>query len=122
MSSFLTQYSGLIYDYIGLVWIPVGLVMAHRPHRWLMTAFVVTCLLTLRLQVELMDSTGHPTGFLPIMSSDVYIRGLILYSAVFTLFMILARFSPKTQPTIFFAAALSVYILAFCSSMLLMIL
>lgn len=120
MSTFLNSYSGLLYSYAGILWLPVGLLVVHPPHRWLTAAFVVTCILTLRIQVELMDSIGYPAGFLPILSVSADTRGLAIYSVVIALFLLLARFSPKTPRTVFFAAALSVYILTFCLSMVVM--
>lgn len=122
MSGFLQQYSVFIYNYAGLFWIPVALLAAHKPHKLMAAGLVVISLLTLRLQVELMESIGYSNGFLPVMASHVSMRGLVVYSLMFALFLLLARFSPRTQNTIFFAAALSVYILTVCFSMLLMIL
>ena len=113
--------SSSIYHYIDLIWLPVAWFVAHKQHRLKALAFVATCLISLRTQVELMESTGFDTGFLPgIMDSHVYPRGLIAYSVVIMLFLILAHYSPRTEKIVFFAAALSIYILAFCFSMLLM--
>lgn len=109
-----------IYHAAGLVWLPVAWFSVHKQHRLKTMAFVATCLLTLGTQVELMQSTGYEHGFLPIMDSHVYPRGLLAYSIVIMIFLLLAHYSPRTEKVIFFAAALSVYILAFCFSMLLM--
>jgi hypothetical protein len=120
MAGFLDRLSDNIYHYIDLVWIPVTWLVVEKHQRWKALSFVLVCLMTLRTQTELMESTGYETGFLPIMDSNVYSRGLIAYSVVIVGFLVLAHFSPKTDGMIFFAAGLSIYILAFCFSMLLM--
>ena len=120
MSALFDQISGAVYHYIDFLWLPVAWFVVPKKHRWYALAFVITGIATLRAQVELMESTGYETGFLPIMTSNVYPRGLIVWSVIIALFMVLAHFSPKTREIVFFAAALSIYILAFCFSMLLM--
>lgn len=110
-----------LYQWIDLLWLPIALLVTHKGHRLLAMGFVLACVLTLRMQVELMDYIGHPYGFLGILATDVYIRGLIAYGAVITLFLGLAYFSRHTTRMVFLAAALSLYILAFAASMLLML-
>lgn len=120
MSGLFDQISGFIYHYVDFLWLPAAWFTMARQHRWYGQAFVLTSLVTLRTQVELMKSTGFETGFLPFMNSNVFPRGMIAWSIVIALFLILAHFSPRTKPVIFFAASLSIYIFAFCFSMLLM--
>lgn len=110
----------LLYQWIDLLWLPVGLIAVHKGHRWMTAGFIIVCILTLRLQVDLMRSTGYETGFLPLMESDLYSRGLFTYGLIIMIFLLLAHFSPRTTGVIFFAATLSVYLLAFCLSMGLM--
>lgn len=112
----------LIYQWIDLVWLPVGWLAVHKNHRIQTAAFILTCIFTLRLQVELIELTGYDTGFLPFMDSAVYTRGLVVYGVIIALFLILAHFSPKTRSIVFFAAALSIYFFAFCVSMVIMVL
>lgn len=106
--------------YVDFLWIPVAFIMVHKRHRTKAAVFVLACLMTFRTQVQLMESTGYVTGFLPILESHVYNRGLVAYSILIALYLILAYFSPRTAPIVFFAASLSVYILAFCITMLIM--
>ncbi len=120
MSGLLDQISGVVYHYVDFLWLPVAWFTAHKQHRWYALAFALTSLATLRTQVELMQSTGFETGFLPVMDSNVFPRGMIAWSVIIALFLAVAYFSPRTKESIFFAAALSIYILAFCFSMLLM--
>lgn len=110
----------LIYQWIDLIWLPLGWFVV-RPHQRLMTVtFIATCILTLRTQAELIASTGFDTGFMRFMDSPILARGMIVYGVVIMLFLILAYYSPRTKGVIFFAATLSIYILAFCLSLLIM--
>lgn len=120
MSGLFEQISSFIYHYVDFLWLPVAWFTVRKRHRWYGIAFVLTCLATFRTQVELMESTGFETGFLPIMDSHIFPRGMIAWSIIIAMFLVLAHFSPRTKEIIFFAAALSIYILAFCFSMLLM--
>lgn len=112
----------LLYQWIDLIWIPISIFIVHKHQRIKTVFFVLSCILTLRLQVELMEEIDKATGFFKIMDSYVFHRGLVLYGIVIALFLILAHFSPKTKPAVFLAAAISIYILSFAMSMLLMIL
>lgn len=101
---------------------PLAALVCHKNHRILGALFVVTCLLTLRTQVELMQSTGFAMGFLPWLHSPPEVRGLFIYSIAILVFLVLARLSPKTSRIVFFAVSITVYILAFCASMVAMVL
>lgn len=109
-----------IYQWIDLIWLPLGWFVVRKRHRFMTVAFIATCILTLRTQAELIDSTGYATGFLNLMDSPVLPRGMVVYGIIIMLFLILAYYSPRTKNVIFFAAALSIYILAFCLSLLIM--
>lgn len=115
-----TQYN--LYHIMDLLWIPVGWFAVHKHQRWKVLAFILTCLVTLRLQAEVMDSFGFHNGIMHLVDMPVYQRGLILYSLVIMLFLFLAHYSPRTSRMIIFAASLSIYVLAFCASMVLMVL
>lgn len=110
----------LVYQWIDLIWLPVGWFAVHRQHRLKTVLFIAACVLTLRTQVELMDSIGFDTGFLPLLKTPLYTRGLVVYSVVIALFLVLAHYSRATQKIVFFAATLTVYFFAFCISMLAM--
>ena len=112
----------LIYQWIDFIWLPIGLFVVHKHQRPLCFAFILTCLVTLRTQVELIESTGFNKGFLDIMDVSMLTRGMLVYSFVIMGFLVLAYYSPRTKGIIFFAALLSIYVLAFCLSMLVMVL
>jgi len=110
------------YQWIDLIWIPVGLVMVHKGQRLKTTAFLLGSILIFRLQLELMRDMGYANGILGLIPLGIYERGLIVYGLLFGLFLILAHFSPRTKGVIFLAAALSVMIFGFCASMIVMLL
>lgn len=113
--------SALLYQWIDLLWLPVGMVVVHKGQRLKTAAFMLVCILTMRAQVELMESLGGTNGFTGFWGWDSFQRGLLAYGIIFALFLLLAYFSPHTRGIVFFAATLTIYIAAFCLSMLLMV-
>ena len=111
-----------IYQWIDLIWLPVGWFAVHKRHRILTVIFVLTCIVTMRTQIELMETIGYGTGILPFMDSPLRTRGLLVYGTVIALFLVLAHYSPRTREMIYFAAALTVYLFTFCLSMVFMVL
>jgi hypothetical protein len=111
------SWQDFILQWFDLIWLPIGWFVVHKPHRLKTMAFIITCLLTLRTQVELMGSIDHPFGFTGLMHSDALTRGMIVYSVIIALFLLLAFFSPNTKPIVFFSVSLTIYVLAFCVSM-----
>ncbi len=107
---------------LDFVWLPITWFVVHKHQRMKAFLFVLACILTLRLQVELMESVHHPHGMLSLLDSHVLYRGQMIYTLVIIFFLILAHFSPKTEKIVFFAACLSMYFLTFCFSMVMMLL
>jgi len=105
------------YDFL---LVPVAALVCHKSHRLVGALFVATCLLSLRTQVELMQTMGFAMGFLPWLQSPSEVRGLVVYSIAILVFLVLARLSPQTKKIVFFAVSITVYILAFCASMVIM--
>ncbi|MFN3826223.1 MAG: hypothetical protein ACK4NR_01210 [Micavibrio sp.] len=111
----------LIYQWIDLLWVPVALVAVHKGQRLKTVVFLLVCILTMRAQVELMEHIGKPSGFTGLLETEAYERGLITYGIIFALFLLLAYLSPHTKGIVFFAATISLYVLSFCFSMLVMV-
>lgn len=110
-----------ILQWIDLIWLPIGVLAVHKPQRVITGCLFVGCMLMMRLQVELMNSTGFTTGFTPLMTSGVLARGLAVYSLFYAVFIGLAIYSPKTETPIFMAAAISIFFSALFVSMIVMI-
>lgn len=111
-----------IYQWIDVLWLPVAWFVVHKHHRLMALAFIIICMMTMRLQIEIMTDIGRPTGILPWLDSGLFARGLVTYSLIYAVFLALAYFSKSTQAIIFFAAILSIYIFALCLSMIVMVL
>ncbi len=86
------------------------------------TGFILCCAFALRLQVEMLDSIGRPQGIFSFFETDPYIRGLVTYSGVIALFLILSYFSPRVYAMLYLAAGLSLFILAACITTMVMVL
>lgn len=104
------------------MWLPIAFFGVHERHRWWAAGFVVSCMLMMRLQAELMSHGGFEFGILHLMNASVYSRGLATYSIFYILFLIMAHYSPRTEGVIFMAACLSIFFLAMFVTMFVMVL
>ena len=84
--------------------------------------FILACVFSLRTQIELVEMIGSRTGILNVVSYDIYDRGLIIYGVFIAAFLLLAFFSGGSRKVVFMAAAISIYIFAFCTSMIALLL
>lgn len=112
----------LIYNWIDIIWLPIAFLFVHKQHRWWAAGFIVFCMTLMRLQTELMEYIGYPTGILPFIESHVNARLMITYSLFYIGFLILAHFSPKTQGIVFLGACLAILFMIFTVSSLIMLL
>jgi len=110
-----------IIQYIDLIWLPVGLLAVHKHHRAWAAGFFIGCMVMMRLQAELMVSTGFTDGFTGWWDMDVHSRGQITYSIFYVLYIALAIYSPGTKGTIFMAASISIFFAALFTSMIVMV-
>ena len=110
-----------ILQWIDLMWLPIGLASVHKPQRALSAGFFISCMIMMRLQIELMHSTGYSNGFTTLMTSDVSIRALVVYSLFYAIYIIMAVYSPKTTGTIYMAASISIFFAALFTSMIVMV-
>ena len=118
----LTQFSQTLYPWVDLLWIPVAMAAVERG-KWLLTAgFVLACVFMLRLQLELMGAIGLSRGFFGLMEASLYNRGLATYGLFIGLFLVLAHFSKGGDKNVHMAASITILIMAFCVSSLVMVL
>lgn len=111
-----------IYYWIDTIWLPIAFFTVHKKHRWLTVGFLISCMIMMRLQAEIMDAIGHPTGLLPIIDSPIQSRNLLIYSFFYILFLIMAVYSPNTERVVFLGACLSIFFAVFTVSGLALIL
>ena len=111
-----------ILSYLDLIWIPIIFFMVGKRHRWYAVGFVVACSLMLRMQYELIEEWGFGEEGFPnmLMDSHPYVRGVITYSIIIALFIVLSLYSKKTEPVIYMAACISIFFIAFILSFIIM--
>lgn len=112
----------MIYQWIDLIWLPLGLFVAEKNKRIWMAAFMICNMVMMRLLVELMTSTGYEHGILPFMTSHVFDRGLVVYSIFYMLFCILAHYSPRSDKHVFMGASITVFFIAGVTATIVMLL
>ena len=112
----------LIYHWVDLLWLPVVFFTVHKRHRWWALGFVTVCIITMHLEVEIIESTSYNFGIIGLVHLKAQTRGLIVYSFFYILLLVLAHFSPRTQGIVFMATCLGIYFMAFSTSMVFMLL
>lgn len=112
----------VIYSWLDLIWIPIAFLVVAKGKRLKSILFILSCVFTLRLQIELMHEIGKPAGILPFLDSPLLARGFLSYGLAISLFLLLSYYSRKEDPFVYIAAAITVYIAAFCVSSFVMIL
>lgn len=109
-------------EWIDFAWVPVALFALRGSQKWQGALFVAAGGLMLRLQAEMMETLGYPTGFLPFLASDVLYRGMIVYSALYVVYFALAFWSPGSRHSVFLAFTLSFFFFCLFVSSLAMVL
>jgi len=112
----------MILDYIDLIWLPIALFIVHKEQRWVTAAFFIACFIMMRLQIEMMQSLGHPTGFLPILTWPVQNTALVTYMMFYIAFIALTYWSKGTNKHILLAASISIFFATMLTSMVIMVL
>lgn len=113
--------SSILYQWVDFLWVPVAIAVTHGQQRYFAVLFVLFCALTLRMQEEFLESFNLRDGVTDFFSLTPYARGLLVYAIVIMGFLLLSYVSPHTRGVIYMAAAISLYILAFCISSVIMI-
>ena len=104
---------GLIYYWIDIIWIPILFFGVHKKHRWWALGFVISSMILIRLQSEIMTYIGYEFGIMGFMEMNVHTRLLAVSSFFYTLFLLMAHFSSRTQGVVFMAASLSFFFMIF---------
>jgi len=112
----------VVLSWLDLIWLPIAMLLVPREYWIKSLLLVISCILTLRLQVELMTEIGHPTGMMPFLDLPALYRGYVVYGLLISVFLLIAAFSKKENAYIFMSAAISVYMMAFCVSTIVMLL
>ena len=121
MQLFLQSLLQEALPWIDLIWIPIALFTVHKPQRMITVAFLGSCMLMMRLQVELMHSINYPFGITGFWNMDVFRRGQVIYSIFYVIYIVLAIYSRDTKGVIYMAASISIFFAALFVSMIAMV-
>lgn len=112
----------LIYHWIDILWLGAVFFIVQKRHWWWASGFIVSCMIMMRIQEELLQSIDYNFGILGLSGLSVHARGLIVYGFFYILFFWYAHFSPHTEGVIFMAACLGLFFMAFAVAMIAMLL
>jgi len=111
------------YPWIDVLWLLAAFILVHPGQRMMSALFVGLSMVMMRLMVELMDFIGYPNGFFGIMPQyNAFDRGLLVYSAYYVLFFVMAHYSPGSRGPIFMAASISMFFMALFTTIVAMVL
>ena len=116
----MTSLSSLAVEWLDLLWIPIALFIVHKGQKLKAVFFILICVATLRLQMEIMQSIGYSGGLTGFFEMSSFNRGLIVYSVFIAGYLLLSYLSPYTRGPIYLAASLSIFFMAFVCSTALM--
>jgi hypothetical protein len=112
----------LLYHWVDLLWVPIFFFGVHKKHRWYALGFAIGTIILVHTLSEIMVSIGYPTGIISYMSSNVHSRLLITSSIIYSIFLIIAHYSPGTRGVVFMAASLTFFFLTLVISSIIMVL
>lgn len=115
-------FQNFMTDWLDLLWFPIAAFAVHKGQKLKALFFVAICVASLRLQMEIMASTGYNYGFTGWFQMSSFNRGLIVYSIFIAGYLLLSYLSPYTKGPIYLAASLSIFFMAFVASSFMMIL
>lgn len=105
-----------VENWLDVIWIPIAAISVHPGQRLKAMGFVILCMTVMRLQIEIIQSTGFKTGFTGFWDASLYHRGLMTYSIFIMIYLLLSYFSPYTRGVIYLAASISIFFMAFVVS------
>lgn len=112
----------ILYYWIDIIWLPIIFLSVHKNHRWWALGFAVSSLVITHLLIETMVYIGYENGLMGIIKAHVQTRSLIVSSAYYTIFLLMARYSKNTQGVVFMAACLSFFFMIFVTTSIVMVL
>ncbi|MDD3019775.1 MAG: hypothetical protein PHX61_02190 [Alphaproteobacteria bacterium] len=117
------HYYGHLFvtEWLDVLWLLLTPLIVHKKQLWKALAFMILCMLVLRLQVEIVQSTGYSTGFTGLLDWPLMYRGFGVYGFFCALYLLLSYFSPYTRGAIYLAASLSIFFMAFTVSSIVLI-
>lgn len=112
----------IILQWIDFIWLPVILLVVNKQQKAVAAGMFLSCALMMRLQIELIESTGFNTGLLNFLGSNVHNRALAVYNIFYMAYVMLALFSPRVMAAVFLGASITIFFAASITSMIVMVL
>lgn len=109
--------STLIVNWIDLIWLPIACAVATPRQRPWAIAFMILCAISMRLQIDLIHSTGFKSGFTQFFTGDVKLRATLIYGIFCALYLLMLHYSPRSPWPVLLSASIVVYVAAFCISL-----
>lgn len=107
----------MVINWLDVIWLPVVFFMVQPRLRWIAIGFVTCCILMLRMQYELLKEFDLEKEGVPgLLKSNPFHRGLITYSIMILLYVLLTVFSQRTRPEVYLAASITIFIITFAIS------
>lgn len=111
-----------ILNWADLIWFPLAFFAVHKSQRVIVAGFLVASMVMMRLLAELVSSIGYPFGLLGFWDLHVFLRGLIVYSIFYGLYLLLAFFSPGSFRVVLLAASISIFFITALAAVIVMVL
>lgn len=105
---------------LDLIWIVLAFLVARKEQRPWVLGFFAGSMLMMRLEVELMQSTGFERGFIGLLDYGAQSRGLVVYSLFYVFYLVWIQFSSYAKGTILMAGSISVFFMAAFTSIMVM--
>lgn len=110
----------ILYNWLDLIWIPITFIVLPRI-QWLEALIVIICSsIMLRLQIEVVETYGRVQGWTGWLPYDAYHKGLVTYSVIIAIYILLMLFLVKNKWKAHFLLSLSIFFNAFIISSIVM--
>lgn len=108
-------------EWADLTWLPLSLLIVHKGQKIKACAFIIVCMVVMRLQIQTFEMMGLTKGVTGFFDWPLMHRGYTVYGVFIFLFLILSYFSPYTRGPIYLAASLSIFFMAFTVSSIVLV-
>lgn len=108
-------------EWADMTWLPLSLLIVHKGQKIKACAFIIVCMIVMRLQIQTFEMMGLTKGVTGFFDWPLMHRGYTVYGVFIFLFLILSYFSPYTRGPIYLAASLSIFFMAFTVSSIVLV-
>ena len=110
-----------VREWADLTWLPLALLIVHKGQKIKACAFIIICMIVMRLQIQTFQMMGFSKGVTGFFDWPLMHRGYAVYGVFILLFLILSYLSPYTRGPIYLAASLSIFFMAFTVSSIVLV-